>query len=104
MCRPSAPDVFGMPFASRVSSSSRIHRATSRTRFERHAVRGIQVERRAVGCLRIGQPREPWILRDRRELRHVEERLEGAADDVRARFGDRDHLDRTPGGMSVARC
>ncbi len=89
MCRPSAPDVFGTPIAPSVVELVANPPRDVEHALERHAVGRIEIEARVVGELRMGHAREPGILRDRRELRHVEQRLQGAADDLRPRFGDR---------------
>ena len=65
----------------------------------------IEIERRIVGELRrCCDAREPRILRDRRELRRVEQRLQIAADDLRTRRRRRSTTStRTPVGTSSAR-
>ena len=87
----SRPDVFGTPGMCSRSSSSFTHRATSSTCVERGAVAGVEIDRDEIGMERIGDAGEPRILRDRGELRHVEQRRERSADQpiARAFFGDR---------------
>ncbi len=90
MCRPSAPDVFAHAGrAQRVELVANPARDVEHVR-ERHAVRRIEIERGVVGELRMRDAREPRILRDGRQLRHVEQRLQAAADDLRPLFDDAD--------------
>ena len=97
MWSPSAPEVFGTPDAPRASSSSRIARATSSTRLEFHAFRRIEIQRHMIGGLDRLNPREPRILGDRGQLRHVQQRRQVAADDLLPRFGHPDRLDAYTG-------
>ena len=58
---------------------------------EAGAVTGIEIDRRVVLRQRIGHARKPRVLRDRRDLRHVQERRQRSADQpiARALFADR---------------
>ena len=57
---------------------------------EGHALGRIEIEGAVVGELGMLHAREPRILRDRGELRRVEQRLQVAADDLRPLFDDAD--------------
>ena len=86
MCRPREPDVFGTPGSPSRSSSSLTQRATSSTCVEARAVARIEIDRHVVrrAADRL-HAREPRVLRDRRELRHVEQRRQRSADQPIAR-------------------
>ena len=60
---------------------------------ERRAVGRIEIDRDVVGVERRLHAREPRVLRDRRKLRHVEQRRQRSADEaLRVRLADRVEL------------
>ena len=92
MCRPSAPEVFGAPKAPSAPSSSRIERATSRTRANGTPSAGLRsraVQSANSACATRENHR---ILGNRRELCCIHQRLERSADDLRALRDDADDL------------
>ena len=93
MCSPSEPDVFGKPGdlhaielfldPSRAIENLRERRARLRIEIDRDLVRRVQIVHR----------RKPRVHRDRRELRHVEQRLQRSADQPRRHVVVRQRLD-----------
>ena len=93
MCRPSEPDVFGKPVdlhaielfldPLRAIEDLRERRARLRIEIDRDLIRRIQIVHR----------RKPRVHRDRRELRHVEQRLQRSADQPRRHVVVRQRLD-----------
>ena len=65
---------------------------------ESDALGWIEVERGVVGELRVVHARKPRILRDCRELRHVQQRLQVAPDDLRPLFNAAHDLSAHAGG------
>ena len=94
MCRPREPEVLRSPSTPSASSSSRTQRATSRTRENGAPVHRIQIDRGEVHLVRRLRAREPGVLRDHRELGHVEQRRQVAADEPRRDVVARDALAR----------
>ena len=90
MCRPDEPDVFGTAGtfndAQLVADPSRNVQHLR----ERRVVVRIEIERDVVGLERRLHAREPRVLRDRGNLRHVEQRDERPSDQPSgARLGGR---------------
>ena len=102
-CSPSDPDVFGTPTAPTFASSSRSQRATSST--VSNEVPGIGSRSKATwsGAMQRLHAREPGVLRDGRQLRHVEQRLERPADRAARHVVVRQHLDTDAGRHLVGR-
>ena len=98
----SCPDSYGVPAAAECRCAARATRTSSARPAlhrlelvadpardveylrERRALAGIEIERDEVGIERRLHAREPRVLPDRGELRHVEERHERAADEASA--------------------
>ena len=98
MCSPLDPEVLGYAGTPSETSSSRTHRATSSTLSNVAPFVGIEIDRRVVGVVGGLHPREPRVLRDGRDLRHVQQRRQRSADQpLRVRLVDRlsvfEHLD-----------
>ena len=82
MCRPREPDVFGTAGTlHRLELVAHPARDVEHLR-ERRALARIEIERDEVGVERRLHAREPRVLRDRGELRHVEQRDERSADEA----------------------
>ena len=81
MCRPRDPDVLGNAgHLQRLELVAHPAGDVEHLR-ERGAVAGIEIDRDVVGVERRLHAREPRVLRDRGELRHVEQRDERSADE-----------------------
>ena len=100
----SSPTSSGQPGTFSASSSSCTQRATSSTRENGVSSSGSRSMRHVVGVERRLHAREPRVLRDRGDLRHVEQRDQRSADERRASGSEIGSMPpaivsmRTPGG------
>ena len=77
MCRPSAPDVFGTAVGAERLELVANPAGDVEHCLERHAVGRVEIERDVIGVAEATATRENHgILRDGRELRGVEQRLQ----------------------------
>ena len=93
MCRPREPDVFGTAGTpSDVQLVAHPARDVEHAR-ERRALARIEIERDVVGVERRLHAREPRVLRDRGDLRHVEQRDQRCRRRNGCASGSRDRID-----------
>ena len=103
MCSPSDPDVFGKPGTLQpIQLVAHPPRDVEDLR-ERRARLRIEIDRDLIGFVQRVDRREPRVHRDRRELRHVEQRLQAAADEHRRHVGARHRLDAHAARIDVRR-